>query len=133
GETLRGGEIILCAGTYGSPAILMRSGIGPAHHLAEYNINTIVDLPVGEKLLDHPFYYNIYALKPEAGDMHPARGATIWTKSAEAIGEELDLQVTASNSFNPEAAPTGRMMTLATAVMRPRSVGRVRLKSRDPR
>lgn len=131
-ETLQAGEVILCAGTYGSPIILMRSGIGPAHHLDQHGIKVVADLPVGEKLFDHPFYYNIYALKPEAGDMHPARGATIWTKSAEAIGDELDLQITATNSFDPES-PTGRTLVLATAVTVPVSVGSVQLNSRDPR
>jgi choline dehydrogenase len=133
GETLQAREIILCAGVYGSPAILMRSGIGPAHHLQEYDIKVVADLPVGEKLFDHPFYYNIYALKPEAGDMHPARGATIWTKSTEAMGDELDLQITASNSYYPMQPPTRRTITLHTAVTTPGSVGSVRLKSRDPR
>lgn len=131
-ESFQAGDFILCAGVYGSPAILMRSGIGPAHHLAEHKIKVVADLPVGEKLIDHPFYYNNYALKPEAGDMHPARAATIWTKSTETIGDELDLQVTASNSFDPES-PTGRSLVLATAVMTPGSVGSLRLKSRDPR
>lgn len=133
GETFEAEEIVLCAGVYGSPAILLRSGIGPAHHLEEHDIKIVADVPVGEKLFDHPFYYNIYALKPEAGDMHPARAATIWTKSTEAMGDELDLQVTASNSFDPEESSTGRSLTLATAVMTPASVGSVRLKSRDPR
>ena len=64
--------------------------------------------------------------------MHPARGATIWTESAEASGGELDLQITASNRSDPES-PTGRTLTLATAVMTPVSVGNVRLGSREPR
>jgi choline dehydrogenase len=128
GEAFEAAEIILCAGTYGSPAILMRSGIGPAHHLKEHDIKVVADLPVGEKLLDHPFYYNTYALKREAGTMHPARGATIWTQSREATGDELDLQITASNSLDPEKNP---VMTLAVAVTAPRSVGSLRLRSRD--
>jgi choline dehydrogenase len=131
GAAVEADEIILAAGTYGSPAILMRSGIGPAEHLAALGINLVLDLPVGNKLFDHPFYYNTYALKPEAGDMHPARAATIWTRSTEAIGDELDLQVTASNFSGPES-PTGSGFTLATAVMTPTSVGRVRLQSPDP-
>jgi choline dehydrogenase len=47
-------EIILAAGAYGSPQILMLSGIGPADELARFGIPTVVDLPVGTNLQDHP-------------------------------------------------------------------------------
>ena len=47
-------ETLLCAGVFGSPQLLMLSGIGPAAHLAEHDINCITDLPgVGENLQDH--------------------------------------------------------------------------------
>jgi len=47
--------VILSAGTYGSPPLLMRSGVGPATHLRELGIAVVVDLPgVGENLADHP-------------------------------------------------------------------------------
>ena len=48
------GEVILAAGAYGSPQVLMLSGIGPADQLASFGIPTIVDLPVGSNLQDHP-------------------------------------------------------------------------------
>ena len=47
-------EIILAAGAYGSPQILMLSGIGPAEELARFGIPTTADLPVGANLQDHP-------------------------------------------------------------------------------
>ncbi|KFC66217.1 Glucose-methanol-choline oxidoreductase [Devosia sp. LC5] len=48
-------EIILSAGAYGSPAILLRSGIGPAEELAEHNIPLVANQPnVGRNLFDHP-------------------------------------------------------------------------------
>ena len=54
-ETLfAGSEIILAAGAYGSPQILMLSGIGPADDLTPFGIRPIVDLPVGTNLQDHP-------------------------------------------------------------------------------
>ena len=48
-------EVILSAGVYGSPQLLMLSGIGPAAHLREVGIDVVADLPVGENLHDHLF------------------------------------------------------------------------------
>jgi choline dehydrogenase len=48
-------EIVLSAGVFGSPAILMRSGVGPAEHLREHGIDVVADNPqVGRNLHDHP-------------------------------------------------------------------------------
>ena len=47
-------EVILSAGAYQSPVLLMLSGIGPADELAAMGIHVLVDLPVGENLQDHP-------------------------------------------------------------------------------
>jgi 4-pyridoxate dehydrogenase len=46
-------EIILCAGAYHTPQLLLLSGIGPTKHLASLGIATLVDLPVGQNLQDH--------------------------------------------------------------------------------
>ena len=53
-ETMRGDEVILCAGAVHSPAILQRSGVGPAPLLASLGIEQVADLPVGENFQDHP-------------------------------------------------------------------------------
>jgi choline dehydrogenase-like flavoprotein len=49
-------EVILCAGAYGSPQLLMQSGIGRPDELAQLEISPIAELPgVGLNLQDHPF------------------------------------------------------------------------------
>ena len=47
-------EVIVCQGAFGTPHLLMLSGLGPAEHLVSHGINPIVNLPgVGENLADH--------------------------------------------------------------------------------
>ncbi|HET6338859.1 MAG TPA: GMC family oxidoreductase N-terminal domain-containing protein [Polyangiales bacterium] len=48
-------EVVLCAGVFGSPQLLMLSGIGPAEHLRGLGIDVVADLPVGDNLHDHMF------------------------------------------------------------------------------
>lgn len=76
-EYLRGGavqrvhanrEIVLSAGTYASPQLLMLSGIGPADHLRSVGIDVVQDLPgVGENLQEHPNLLNIYRANGKLG------------------------------------------------------------------
>lgn len=48
-------EVIVCSGAIGSPAVLMRSGIGPGSHLKELGIDVNCELPgVGQNLQEHP-------------------------------------------------------------------------------
>jgi choline dehydrogenase len=126
-------EVILAAGTYGSPAILMRSGIGPADELNAMDINVIADLPVGRRLQDHPFYFNTYALRSGSLEMSPAEGALLWTASSWAKDGELDLHISATHLFDPADSPTGGAIVLAVAVVQPDSVGTLRLNRKNPR
>jgi choline dehydrogenase-like flavoprotein len=49
-------RVVLSAGAYGSPAILLRSGIGPAIELAAIGLKPSLDLPgVGRNLHDQPW------------------------------------------------------------------------------
>lgn len=124
---------ILSAGVYGSPAILMRSGVGPANDLRALGLPVIADLPVGRRLMDQPFYYNVYSLVPQAKEMSPAAGALLWTNSSEAKQGELDVHISATHFFDPAYSPTGGAIVLAVSVTLPDSVGSFALASRDPR
>jgi len=61
-------EVILCAGTYSSPHLLMLSGIGPAEHLRAMGLAVVHDLPgVGGNLQEHPNLLNIYRANGKLG------------------------------------------------------------------
>ncbi|KAG6857441.1 hypothetical protein H0H87_003508 [Tephrocybe sp. NHM501043] len=56
-------EVILSAGSIGSPHILMNSGIGNATSLRSIGINPVLDLPdVGQNLVDHPLGGGIFSV-----------------------------------------------------------------------
>ena len=133
GAEIPAGEVILSGGSYGSPAILLRSGVGPAADLAQLGIDVVADLPVGQHLQDQPFYYNGYALKPEALDMRPAVGALLWRQSSEALGDELDTHIAVTHLLPRGISPTGGAIALSVAVVKPDSRGTLTLRSRDPR
>jgi choline dehydrogenase len=62
-----GREVILAGGAYGSPQLLMLSGIGPAERLASVGIKPLVDLPgVGRNLVEHPFMFVGWKMRPGA-------------------------------------------------------------------
>ncbi len=132
GTAYRGREIILSGGTYGSAAILLRSGVGPADELTALGIEVVADLPVGRRLQDHPFFHTAYALAPRYLQMGPVLGALLWTASSEAAGDELDLNSVAARLLDAPFSPTGGAIMLSTSVVQPESTGTLKLASRDP-
>ena len=62
-------EIIVCAGAYHTPQLLMLSGIGPTKHLGSLGIKTLVDLPVGQNLQDHLTAWFNWS-RPTPGSFH---------------------------------------------------------------
>ncbi|WP_315832546.1 GMC family oxidoreductase [Bradyrhizobium prioriisuperbiae] len=62
---IRGREIVLCGGAIHSPAILMRSGIGPADDLKSLGVAVQRDLPVGCDFFDHPLFRTTIELRED--------------------------------------------------------------------
>jgi choline dehydrogenase len=124
-------EVILSAGTYGSAAILLRSGVGPTRDLARLGIITIADLPVGQHLQDQPVFYNAYALAANAAQMSPAVGALLWLRSRLGNEGELDLHISATHLLDGSFSPTGGAIVFASSVVLPESFGTLRIASAD--
>jgi choline dehydrogenase len=64
--------------------------------------------------------------------MTPAVGSLLWTASSEAVGDELDLHVTATHLMDGSLSPTGGAIVLAAALVQPESRGTVKLASANP-
>lgn len=77
---MAGREVIVAAGVYGSPQLLMLSGIGPAEHLRSLGVEPLVDLRgVGQNLIEHPFMFVGWNMRPGAfrSELRVDR-ATLW-------------------------------------------------------
>ena len=147
-EILEGGErhlveaesgVILCAGVIGSPAILQRSGVGPADLLGSFGIATEVDLPgVGENLHDHLLAGgNVYLAKREVPFTKTQHSESLLYMTRSGDPSDAPELVTAcvvvpivTDSFEPP--DFGQAYTLMFGFTRPRSRGRLRIQSTDP-
>jgi choline dehydrogenase len=154
-------EVILSAGVYGSPQLLLLSGIGPAAHLREVGLHVVADLPVGENLHDHMFVPLTYTTKTgrnrgtapyfAQGLIQEAlRGGTWVSRTVfEAVAfvrssiatNVPDIQIHALPwaypSPNQDAPVRHRVdkrpaLTLLATLIYPKSRGTVRLASSDP-
>ncbi len=127
GREVQADSVILAAGTYGSPAILLRSGIGPTEELRELGITPLHQLPgVGANLHDHPL------LRLEFGTDDaplPLPCQTLLTARSSPELDRPDLQLFPSAVM---AGQDGAALTLLVALLRPASRGRIRLRSADP-
>lgn len=114
-------EVILSAGTYNSPQILMLSGIGPTEHLEEMGIDVRIPVPgVGANLRDH---YTV---------------ATSWNLADLKATNPFLFQSPSFNMWGPEeTGPTTYQFEISgtygsVVALRQDSVGTVKLGSSDP-
>ena len=139
--TVAAGRVILCAGAYGSPAVLLRSGIGPSEELATLGITTRIDLPgVGRNLHDHPGVSMKHHGAPLFDSLMAdfiAAGRTVFTEQSLAkakssrCDEAFDLHIAPTTSAGPDQA--GRWECgMYVALMAPLSRGRLALRDDDP-
>ena len=152
-------EVILCGGAINSPQTLMLSGIGPADHLRGYGIEPLLDLEgVGRNLQDHATIILQYACtKPvsihkAANPLHQALAGIRWivTRSGLAASNVWEAgglirgndQVAYPNlqyHFGPVGIETfgdqlklNQSFAIHVDQLRPKSRGRLTLKSADP-
>jgi choline dehydrogenase len=83
--------VLLAGGVYGSPQLLMLSGVGPADHLTSVGIKPSVDLPgVGQNLIEHPFFFAGWKVRPRTfrSELRVDR-ATAWVLKWGLLGKGL--------------------------------------------
>lgn len=155
-HTFRAKKVVLAAGAYGSPQLLMLSGIGSAEVLKQHGLKVHVDAPeVGENLQDHPVLPIIFStqstdtlLRAESlgqvlsylfrkKGMLASNGVEgfAFAKSPYSMIEAPDLEIMAlpfEGSPDILEPPQQHGFTLGAAVVAPRSRGWVRLRNSDP-
>lgn len=133
GRIIRGEEIVVCGGAYGSPAILLRSGIGPPNHLRDLGLPVVADLPgVGANLLDHPLVNGLMEAAIAPG--HEPLGRTFMPLMIKArsrqVSDEIDLHIYQGQSLDDGLGAW--ILWLSVSLQYARSRGTVRLTSADP-
>lgn len=131
GEVVAGDEVVLCGGAIQSPAVLLRSGVGPARALRALGIGVQADRPgVGQNLVDHPMADLVLRLRDDCppGGVYPfACYLRCETGDGDGVNNTI---ITAWNLPSaPDGTQLGGMWAKAGVV---HSRGRVALRSVDP-
>jgi choline dehydrogenase len=138
-QTFAARRIVLAAGAYGSPAILLRSGIGPAGELERHAIAAVLDLPgVGRSLADHPAINIHYLGGQEMNERMASFQQDHWLPDEQALAkarsticrEAFDLHLYTTTSQDAETGEWHYYLYISSVI--PRSHGGVTLKSADP-
>jgi choline dehydrogenase len=127
-DTILAGEVVLCAGSPYSTAILQRSGIGPSDLLTSRGIDVVADLPVGHFVQDHP----LLGLYLPLADPRPApngRHANCVLRFASGVpgSVEGDVMVILVNPID-----ANDLATVAVIVNACRSYGSIAIADRAP-
>ena len=129
------GEVVLAAGTVGSPLVLMRSGIGPPSQLREVGVDVVADLPgVGQNLQDHPASTVVYSSSrpiPAAANGHGEVLGLIRSESA-VDAPNLQIMFVDVPLSVPSLPGPDQDYAIFVALMAPGSRGSVRLRSAQP-
>lgn len=134
-------RVVLCAGAINSPAILMRSGIGPSQHLSTLGIATVADLPgVGQNLIDHASVGIWLIPKPGICRLGEDVHQVMLRYDSRAGAQRNDMQLYLLNSVDTRLFPELQTvlgvplaMCLSTVLAKPCGHGRVMLASADQR
>jgi len=134
-------RVTLSAGAVVSPAILLRSGIGPAADLRALGIEPLVDAPVGLNLNDHPLAFVFALPRPGVCDRanpfiqvmlrYTAPGSDVFNDMQLYLGSQFDvLELAGAEAM----AMVGAQIVIGAgaSLQRPLSRGRLSLASRDP-
>jgi choline dehydrogenase len=138
GERVEAGIVVLAAGTFCTPAVLLRSGVGPPDALAQLGVAVESPLPgVGENLHDQPFVLVTWEGSDEIRAAMDRAAAGGWAPDEQVMAKAatsadpgvFDLHLL---PYSPTHLGDGRTFHAGAAALRPRSRGRVVLASRDP-
>jgi len=132
-ETVRGRVIVLSAGAIQSPAILLRSGIGPKAEVERHGITLVRETPgVGENFSDHPALAVLCRVN-DPGILDPDQPIvqTILRYTAPDSDQRNDLQIEAF-SFSPRGGGAPNSFAIAAVLEQAYSTGTLTLASADP-
>jgi choline dehydrogenase len=139
-ELIEAGDVIVSAGAIQSPAILWRSGIGPARDLQQLGIECLVDnSAVGANLMDHPGLFHFLHPGRHGADLAAPQFQVGARWSSDTGGVDNDLLLSMMNFWDLSGSPDFQalvgapvVVVLTCGVHEPRSRGRVVLSSSDP-
>jgi 5-(hydroxymethyl)furfural/furfural oxidase len=129
-RTFRAGEVIVSAGAVHSPAILQRSGIGPAAHLRTLDIAVVADVPVGDGFQEHPHVYFAFAVGDDLREPDNGRHTNACVRWSSGLGDRIDNDMMAIVNGPAPAFPG--LAGLGVWVNHVASRGTVRVQSVDP-